>query len=87
MNNNKVIFYPPIQQRITLNKFTVSISDLVLFSSCTVCVILYDTEDKAYDNRIYKLDGQDYLNWNNDDKYIIDWVKAKLIQESSSQST
>jgi hypothetical protein len=90
MNSNslqpqKIIFYPPIVQNIKLNKFTVSVNEITLFTSCTLSVILYDTEDRPYDNRIYKLEGQDYLSWNTDDKYITDYVKSQLQQESQNQ--
>jgi hypothetical protein len=61
------------------------VSDIVLFTSCSISVILYDTEDRPYDNRLYKLEGDDYSNWTSDDKYITDWVKAKLQQEAQNQ--
>ena len=86
MNPIKIIFYPPIIQTIKLNKFTVSINELILFTSCSVSVILYDVEDRPYDNRLYKLENEDYSNWAGDDKYITDYVKAKLQQESQNQN-
>jgi hypothetical protein len=83
---NKIFFYPPIIQNIKLNKFTVSVNDIILFTSCTLLAILYDAEDRPYDNRMYKLEGSDYLEWNSDDKYIIDYVKSKLQQESQNNN-
>jgi hypothetical protein len=83
--NNKIIFYPPIQKSIKMNKFTVSITELILFTSCTISVVLYDSDtDIPIDNRLYKVEGQEYLAWDSNDQYIISFVKTKLQQESNN---
>lgn len=92
MNSNSfttpsIIFYPPITKTIRMNQFSVSVSELILFQSVKISVILYDSDTNIpTDNRLYTLQGQDYTNWGGDDKYITDYVKSKLQQESQYQS-
>lgn len=74
----KLILYPPIKQEKTISKFTVELERVVLFKFAIILVILYDEDDKQVDFKRYSLEGDDYAAWSNDDKYIINYVKAKL---------
>lgn len=81
--NQSYVFYPPIKQEIKLNTFRVNVIELKLFESVTVCALLLNQDGQHVENRIYKLEGDDYNNWSNDDKYIVDYVKKKLQEEGS----
>lgn len=80
----KLILYPPIKHERTINKFTVELERVVLFKFASVLVILYDDDEKQVDFRRYTLEGDDYAAWASDDKYIINYVKAKLQGRSTS---
>lgn len=82
--NDNYTFYPAIKQTINLNQFRVSIVELKLFESVTVCAHLLDQDGKLMDNRIYILEGSDYNNWSNDDKYVVNYIKQKLQQEGNN---
>lgn len=82
--NDTYTFYPPIKQTININQFRVNIVELKLFESVTVCALLLNPDGQHVDNKIYKLEGDDYTNWSNDDKYIVNYVKLKLQQESNN---
>ena len=80
----KLILYPPIKHERTINKFTVELERVVLFKFASVIAILYDDDEKQVDYKRYTLEGDDYAAWANDDKYIINYVKAKLQGRSTS---
>ena len=80
----KLILYPPIKHEQTINKFTVELERVVLFQFASILVILYDDDEKQVDFKRFLLEGDDYAAWSNDDKYIINYVKAKLQGRSTS---
>lgn len=59
-------------------RFTADIVLIIFNTSATFRVYLYDADDKVIDNSIIILEGQDYLNWNNDDNYIIQLIADKM---------
>ena len=62
----------------TITSFRVSINGLELFSSVSLRVELLGQEGGLLDIRYVVLTGDDYLNWKNDDNYIITTVAQKL---------
>lgn len=89
MNSIESIIYPPIKKTLTANKISIEVIDMKLFVSIRIFVRLLDTDDNLMDARSYTIDGTDYSNWNTppyngDDKYILDWVKRKLNDESNN---
>ena len=78
-----IIIYPPIKKYIIMNQIKISIFELQLYEYVRVSVILYDQDQVPRDNRLYKLEGDEYNNWANDDNYIITYVKNKLKNESN----
>jgi hypothetical protein len=74
----KLILYPPIKHEKTINKFTVELERVQLFKFASILVILYDDDENQVDFKRFLLEGDDYAAWENDDKYIINYVKAKL---------
>ena len=74
--------YPPIKREQKINQFKVEVSQLILFTSVSLNVILYDADDKFVCVKMVRLDGDDYNEWSEDDSYIIKYVR-KLLQDES----
>lgn len=65
----------------TIIKFDISVVSVALFQSCKIRVGLYNDKGNLVLNKIISMEGDDYLNWSNDDNYLIDWVKNKISSE------
>ncbi len=51
---------------------------VVPFSSCTITVLLSSDEGgRKIENLL--MPNEDYVNWNDDDQYLIDWINTKLM--------
>lgn len=61
----------------TITSFSVEVGRLELFTSVTLIVNYYNEDKHIIDRKHFTLTGQDYLNWTNDDQYIIDYVAAQ----------
>lgn len=59
-------------------RFSIDIVLMIFNTSATFRVYLYDVDDKIIDSSEVIVEGQDYLNWNNDDNYIINFIATKL---------
>ena len=68
----------PINTTITLTKMSIRITELILFESVSIMVSLYTDDEILYDNKYYKLTGDEYANWASDDHYIIQYVNLQL---------
>lgn len=78
---NRVILSEPIERPITkLIGFNVRLTDLVLGTSVKLFVeVNYQTGNTySSENKVFNLEGDDYLAWGNDDTYINDFVKSQL---------
>jgi hypothetical protein len=69
----------PIETKEIIKKsdivsFSAEITNLELFKSVTIFVTYLDNDGNVNDTKTIKLEGQDYLNWSNDDQYIINKV-------------
>lgn len=62
----------------TITRFTLDISKMTLNLSASFRVSLFDSDDKYIDATNVTLEGQDYLDWGNDDQYVIDFVARQL---------
>jgi len=79
MNEPSVPIQPStITTTRVITSFTVSVRTLELFESVTVSVTLYGVNCVIPEVKYITLSGQDYLDWNNDDQYLIDKVAEKL---------
>lgn len=61
-----------------IHRIELQIMRLVLFSSVSIGVSLYDENDYIIDNRQITIQGEEYNNWANDDNYLLDLVLVKL---------
>ena len=70
--------YPNITITKKVVRAVLRVSEYIPFIKATIMVVLFEENDKVIDNRCYVLDGEDFLNWGNDDKYLVNWIKNKL---------
>ena len=85
MNNSEIKYFiqPVVKTTVkTIEKFSISLSNLILFTSVDILVCYYDVNDNFIDMTTLTLDGDDYSAWYDDDNYLITWVKTKLSLES-----
>ena len=61
-----------------VHSFEIQVLNLVLFQSVTIMVTLYDENNIPIDNKMLTISGDDYLNWFNDDNYLIDYALNNL---------
>lgn len=61
-----------------ITSFTVNVMRLELFESVTVNAMLYGINGNFLEVKTLTISGQDYLDWNNDDQYLIDKVAQLL---------
>lgn len=79
MDTNMVVIEPSVYTTSrTIVSFTVSVIDLQLFNSVTLSVTTFDSQRLVVNSTNIVLSGSDYLAWNNDDQYIINYVAEKL---------
>ena len=62
----------------TAVQFSLDIAKMELGSSATFRVTLLDSENKCVSSKYVTLEGQDYLNWGTDDKYVLNYVARTL---------
>lgn len=61
-----------------VTRFSLDISQLLLNTSATFRVTLYDADNAIIDNKFITLEGNDYNNWSNDDQYVINFIATQL---------
>jgi hypothetical protein len=62
----------------TAVRFSLDIAKIELCVSATFRVSLYDANDDCFANKYVTLEGQDYLNWGSDDRYVINFIAKQL---------
>ena len=83
MNQSNNIIDPPIPKTKNYNiaSFSVSVINLILFTSVSLSVIFFGDDKAVVDTKLITLKDDDYVKWNNDDQYIIDYVKNYITTE------
>jgi len=61
-----------------ITSFIVNITNVQLFTSVSVNAMLYGSDGTFQSVKNITFSGQDYLDWNNDDQYIINKTAEKL---------
>lgn len=77
------VFYPPILKQTKVNQFKVEVSQLILFESVSLNVLLFDQDNNFVCVKMVRLEGEDYKAWSNDDQFIVQYVKKILTEEGS----
>ena len=80
------VFYPPIKKEQKINQFKVEVSQLILFESVSLNVLLFDQDGNFVCVKMVRLEGEDYKSWSNDDQFIVQYVKKILQDESQNQT-
>lgn len=79
---NRTILTEPIERPISkLIGFNLMVGDLILGTSVRLRVELNYLTGKTYSSEVkeFTLEGDEYLAWGNDDNYITEFVKSKII--------
>ena len=63
---------------VTATSYKVEVARLELYTAVTVLVTLFDEKGRAVDSQTLKIEGAEYLAWQNDDSYLVDLVATKL---------
>ena len=80
-----VLLNTPILQTESYNIIGYSVYSVTikLFTSCTVYLLIH-TDKGTQISKSYTLTTEQYLNWNNDDSYILDLVNGNITEIISS---
>jgi len=62
----------------TITSFDIDGIEIKLFTSAKIRVNLFGADEQRVDIRYVSLIGNDYVNWGNDDQYIITFVANAL---------
>ena len=73
-----VIPAPYVKPSVDITNVQIRVTNLVLFTSVNLNVLLMDSNNNFIDAKQYTLTGTDYTNWSNDDSYIVNYVLAQL---------
>jgi hypothetical protein len=76
-------YYPlePPVEKIVINKvvkFIIANLQITLFEQATMTAVLYNVDDVLLDTLYLILAGREYLDWNSDDEYLINWVAQQI---------
>jgi len=68
-------------QVIEYNRFKIKNFDLTLNEKVSIIILLYPVNpEHVVEARTIVMDGDDYTNWGNDDNYVINFIKRKLLE-------
>jgi hypothetical protein len=62
----------------TIQYFSIQNTIIIPFTSATVSVSTFDQNKQYIYNRILTMTKEEYLNWNNNDIYLLNWICSKL---------
>lgn len=62
----------------TAVRFSIDIAKMELGISATFRIAFYDVNDICFSNKYVTLEGEDYMGWGNDDKYVINYIAKTL---------
>jgi hypothetical protein len=75
MNN---IVPTPYVTTLTIIGFKINITEFIPNTSVYLCISVYSENQNVIKNDYLLLDGQAYLDWGNDDDYLVQWVATQL---------
>ena len=78
MENDEFPVYPNLKRITNICKCKYQILEIILFKSIRIAVYLFNENDLLIECRQYIIEGVEYENWSNDDKYIINLIKQKI---------
>jgi len=76
----KFKIYPNIKlPQQTIVGFDYRINEIKLFEYLDITVYLLDSRGQILDNKILRMQNEDYKKWSTDDNYVIQWIKQQCI--------
>jgi hypothetical protein len=80
-NEPKYKLYPNVKlpQPIIVG-FDYQINQIKLFEYLDLTVYLLDSRGQVIDNRMLRMENEDYKKWSTDDNYVIAWIKKQINQ-------
>ena len=79
MNSQTINIVPQDQTTVkTIESFSVTVVDFVLFQKVTLNVKLFDKNNNFISVQTIEVSGDDYTNWGSNDTYITNYVAQKL---------
>ena len=75
--NNPVVPYTQTTTQV-ITSFTVSCRSLDLFNNATFTVDSFDVNNNLISRQVIPITNQQYLEWNNNDEYIINLMASIL---------
>ena len=78
--NSLIVDIVPFEQikKTIATKIDIRVTDIELFKSATMHVVLYDSNMNLIEVLYIKIDGDDYQKWQGDDSYVIQYVAKKI---------
>lgn len=76
--SNYIINVQPVNIVKTIEKIELTEIIVTPFTGAFIKVMLRDINNVYIDNRNLEMNTEDYLKWQNDDNYIINWTLEKL---------
>jgi len=81
--SQEIFLDTPIRKLIALeyNRFKIKDFQLKLNESVSIIILLYPVNpEQSVECRTIVIEGQDYDAWGNDDAYVINFIKNKLLE-------
>ena len=78
MNDDYQPIYPNLKRITNIVKFRYTILEIQLFTLIRVAVYLYNEHDCLIEATQFVIQGQEYSNWGQDDKYIVSLIRQKI---------
>ncbi len=77
---------PPVKRVISIRSIRVNVVELQLFRSVRVLCEMLDDNYEVFDTRYYDIEGEEYIQWGNDDKYLATVCINRLREEFANKS-
>ena len=80
---SEIFLDTPIRKLMALeyDRFKIKNFDLKLNESVSIIILLYPVNpEQSVECRTIEIKGPDYEAWSNDDNYIIEYIKNKLLE-------
>lgn len=72
VNEQQIPFY------YNVKSFDIIVTGLQLNTLVNIIARCYDVNNKFLFDQVFVIEGQEYLNWGNNDEYLVDLVCSKL---------
>jgi hypothetical protein len=73
---------PPVEQVIktTIVAFRIENVSVNLFTSANISVSFLDERGFNIGGNVYLMEGQDYIAWDSNDEYLVEWTTIQVNQ-------